>query len=124
MIEGRMSLSDPPTRRVERGVGADQTEHADADQADLDALAEGDGAHHRGVQRQERADPDEQRRFVVGTELVDREVLHGDRNVVDHTIADVEDRALPTAAQTSHEFRGAECDDGRGQTGQCTERGR
>ena len=50
--------------------------------------------------------PDEQRRFVVGTELVDREVLHGDRNVVDHTIADVEDRALPTAAQTSHEFRG------------------
>ena len=56
--------------------------------------------------------------------VLDREVLHGTRDVVDHTIADVEDRALPVAVQPGDEFRGTERDDRCGQARQRTERGR
>ena len=94
-------------------------------EADLDARAERERTDHRGVQREERTDPEQQRRSCRWSpNLLDGEVLHGDRDVVDHTITDVEDRRPSTAAQPGHELRGAECHDGRGQTGQRTERGR
>ncbi len=124
MIEGRASVDRSTDTSGQRGVRTDQTEHADADQADLDARAERDRTHHRGVDREERPDAQQQRRLVVRPELLDREVLHGDRDVVDHTIADVEDRALPVAVQSGHEFRGAERDHRGGQARQRTERGR
>ena len=79
----------------QRGVRADQPERGDADDADPDVATERDRTDHRRVHREERADADQQCRLVVGAERLDGEVLDEHRHVVDHPVADVEDRALP-----------------------------
>ena len=107
----------------QRGVRADQPEGGDADDADHDVPTERDRTDDRRVHREERSDAEQQRGLVVGAERLDGEVLDEHGHVVDHPVADVEDRALPAALQSRDQLRDAERDDRRDQAGERAECG-